>query len=101
MFYVQTINTDNYVNNLIHFNKFCNIWADSTVYAVASGPNDMILTVPSQTVTRIGTHYNETHTFSGSGTDSTGLLTPPSIYLLYTHKDTAGVVTNHYTVWKQ
>jgi hypothetical protein len=97
--YAQTIITDSYTNNMIHFNKFGNYYNDSTVYAIVSGLNGMNMTLPSQTSVLIAN--NQTHLFQGLGSDSTGALVAKSIHLTYTdkNKDSVNTVT-HITVWR-
>jgi hypothetical protein len=92
---------DLYTDSLVHFDRFAGLNNDSTVTAMCNKIKGTML-VKSQTVTfwPVSSSNTETHTFSGSGTDSVGALIPTVIHFNYTDMNAAtGITSVHHTRW--
>jgi hypothetical protein len=97
--YAVTISTDMYTDSVIHFNPFAGLNNDSTVSGTANRLTYKIA-VPHQKVTfaPVTVGVNQTHAFTGAGTDSVGALIPTIIHFTFTDSTSTGT-TVHHTRW--
>jgi hypothetical protein len=101
--YTILLKSDLYTDSLVHFDRFAGLNNDSTVTGMLNHAKN-ILKVQTQQVTfwPVSPSMPETHTFSGSGTDSVGALIPTVIKFNYTDlSSTTGILTVHHTRWSK
>ncbi len=99
--YIVNMKSDLYTDSLIHFDRFAGLFNDSTVTGMVNSQRST-LKVKTQTVTfwPVTAGVNETHTFSGTGTDTTGSLVPTVIHFNYSDQNTTtGITSIHHTRW--